>query len=75
MGGQTRKVLMQAPKNGFFFVVDRTNGKLINAGKFINGQLGRTATTSRPGGLTRIRGAFLQDWQAIPRGALGAGRA
>ncbi|MGN6818224.1 MAG: PQQ-dependent dehydrogenase, methanol/ethanol family [Sphingomonas sp.] len=33
--GQKRKVLMQAPKNGFFFVVDRTNGKLINAGKFI----------------------------------------
>jgi quinohemoprotein ethanol dehydrogenase len=35
INGQKRKVLMQAPKNGFFFVVDRTNGKLINAGKFI----------------------------------------
>ena len=35
IGGQQRKVLMQAPKNGFFFVVDRTNGKPIAANKFI----------------------------------------
>lgn len=32
--GQLRKVLMQAPKNGFFYVVDRTNGELISAEKF-----------------------------------------
>jgi glucose dehydrogenase len=29
--GQTRKVIMQAPKNGIFYVLDRTNGKLISA--------------------------------------------
>jgi PQQ-dependent dehydrogenase (methanol/ethanol family) len=29
--GKVRKVLMQAPKNGFFYVIDRTNGKLISA--------------------------------------------
>ncbi|MEJ0024888.1 MAG: PQQ-dependent dehydrogenase, methanol/ethanol family [Rhizomicrobium sp.] len=29
--GVLRKVLMQAPKNGFFYVIDRTNGKLISA--------------------------------------------
>jgi alcohol dehydrogenase (cytochrome c)/quinohemoprotein ethanol dehydrogenase len=29
--GQPRKVLMQAPKNGFFYVLDRTDGKLISA--------------------------------------------
>ena len=29
--GKVRKVLMQAPKNGFFYVVDRSNGKLISA--------------------------------------------
>ena len=34
IGGQTRKVLMQAPKNGFFYVIDRTNGKLISAQPF-----------------------------------------
>ena len=31
--GRERKVLMQAPKNGFFYVIDRNNGKLISAGK------------------------------------------
>jgi PQQ-dependent dehydrogenase (methanol/ethanol family) len=29
--GKDRKVFMQAPKNGFFYVVDRTNGKFISA--------------------------------------------
>jgi len=32
--GQPRKVLMQAPKNGFFYVLDRTNGALISAKPF-----------------------------------------
>lgn len=32
--GKKRKVLMQAPKNGFFYVLDRTNGKLISAEKY-----------------------------------------
>ncbi|HMI93088.1 MAG TPA: PQQ-dependent dehydrogenase, methanol/ethanol family, partial [Polyangiales bacterium] len=31
INGQTRKVLMQAPKNGFFYVLDRETGKLISA--------------------------------------------
>ena len=30
-----RKVLMQAPKNGFFYVLDRTDGRLISANNFI----------------------------------------
>ena len=34
IGGQVRKVLLHAPKNGFFYVIDRTNGKLISAQKF-----------------------------------------
>ena len=32
--GRTRKVLMQAPKNGFFYVIDRETGQLISAEKF-----------------------------------------
>ncbi|WP_281280182.1 PQQ-dependent dehydrogenase, methanol/ethanol family [Panacagrimonas perspica] len=32
--GQPRKVLMQAPKNGFFYVIDRASGKLLGADKF-----------------------------------------
>ena len=34
IAGARRKVLMHAPKNGFFYVIDRTNGKLISAEKF-----------------------------------------
>jgi quinohemoprotein ethanol dehydrogenase len=33
IGSRWRKVLMQAPKNGFFYVIDRESGKLISAGK------------------------------------------
>jgi PQQ-dependent dehydrogenase (methanol/ethanol family) len=35
IGGTTRKVLMQAAKNGFFYVIDRTNGKLLSANPFV----------------------------------------
>jgi quinohemoprotein ethanol dehydrogenase len=31
--GKLRHVVMTAPKNGFFYVIDRTNGKLISAEK------------------------------------------
>ncbi|MCJ2177425.1 PQQ-dependent dehydrogenase, methanol/ethanol family [Novosphingobium album (ex Hu et al. 2023)] len=30
IGGKMHKVLMQAPKNGFFYVIDRETGKLLN---------------------------------------------
>ena len=33
--GQSRKVLMQANKNGFFYVIDRVTGKLVSAEKFV----------------------------------------
>lgn len=33
INGKPRKVLMQAPTNGFFYVLDRENGKLISAEK------------------------------------------
>ncbi|HTE30160.1 MAG TPA: PQQ-dependent dehydrogenase, methanol/ethanol family [Chryseolinea sp.] len=32
--GKTRKVLMQAPKNGFFYVLDRETGELLSAEKY-----------------------------------------
>lgn len=34
--GQPRKVLMQAPKNGFFYVIDRTDGTLLSANNYID---------------------------------------
>ena len=33
--GQPRRVVMQAPKNGFFYVLDAATGKLITAEKFV----------------------------------------
>ncbi|MCC5857107.1 MAG: PQQ-dependent dehydrogenase, methanol/ethanol family [Ectothiorhodospiraceae bacterium] len=35
IGGEERKVLMQAPKNGFFFLIDRTDGSFISAEPFV----------------------------------------
>jgi quinohemoprotein ethanol dehydrogenase len=32
--GRPRKVILHAPKNGFFYVIDRTTGKLISAAPF-----------------------------------------
>ena len=37
IGGEPRKVLMQASKNGFFYVLDRVSGKLISATPFVDG--------------------------------------
>ena len=33
--GQTRQVIMQAPKNGFFYVIDRATGEFISANNFV----------------------------------------
>ena len=32
--GEQKKVLLQAPKNGFFYVIDRSNGKVLRAHPF-----------------------------------------
>jgi quinohemoprotein ethanol dehydrogenase len=32
--GEMKKVLLQAPKNGFFYVIDRSNGKVLRAHPF-----------------------------------------
>jgi len=34
IGGRPRRVVMQAPKNGFFYVLDAHSGKLLSAEKF-----------------------------------------
>jgi quinohemoprotein ethanol dehydrogenase len=34
--GAPRKVILHAPKNGFFFIIDRTNGKFISAKNFVD---------------------------------------
>jgi quinohemoprotein ethanol dehydrogenase len=48
--GQPRKVLLHAPKNGFFYVIDRATGALISAQKYtyINWASGVDMKTGRP---------------------------
>jgi quinohemoprotein ethanol dehydrogenase len=36
LDGKTRKVILHAPKNGFFFVIDRITGRLISAKNFVD---------------------------------------
>jgi len=36
IAGKPRKVILHAPKNGFFFVVDRTDGTFISAKNFVD---------------------------------------
>ncbi len=50
IGGKLRKVLMQAPKNGYFYVIDRETGKLISARNYVpvNWANGIDPTTGRP---------------------------
>lgn len=37
LGGSLRKVLLHAPKNGFFYVIDRKSGKLLSAAPYVPG--------------------------------------
>jgi PQQ-dependent dehydrogenase (methanol/ethanol family) len=50
IGGALRKVLMQAPKNGFFYVLDRASGQLLSAAPYvpINWASGVDLATGRP---------------------------
>ena len=37
IGGRTRKVIMQANKNGFFYVLDRETGEFLSGAPFVTG--------------------------------------
>ena len=51
IGGRTRQVIMQAPKNGFFYVLDRATGQLLSAETYVDGNTWAQAidlATGRP---------------------------
>jgi len=50
IGGKPRKVIMQAPKNGFFYVLDRRTGELLSAKNYVpvNWATGVDLKTGRP---------------------------
>jgi quinohemoprotein ethanol dehydrogenase len=71
IGGRTRQVIMQAPKNGFFYVLDRATGELLSADKYVevNWASHVDMKTGRP---VEIPGADYQDKGAYIRpGPLG----
>ena len=72
IAGRQRKVLMQAPKNGFFYVLDRKTGELISAKPFaeISWATGIDEKTGRP---IEVPGVRYKD-SVVPQkpGPLGA---
>jgi quinohemoprotein ethanol dehydrogenase len=70
--GRDRQVILHAPKNGFFYVIDRTNGELISAEPFTTTTWAShiDAETGRP---VEIPGARYPDGEAeVTPGPLGA---
>ncbi|MCC2656126.1 MAG: alcohol dehydrogenase [Panacagrimonas sp.] len=70
--GKKVKAALHAPKNGFFYVLDRSNGKLLKADKFakVNWATGVDLKTGRP---IEVQGARYEDGEeVIWPGPLGA---
>jgi quinohemoprotein ethanol dehydrogenase len=71
--GKTRKVLLHAPKNGLFYVIDRETGALISAKPFtfINWATGVDMKTGRPIESATARYPLIDSSLIVP-GPLGA---
>jgi quinohemoprotein ethanol dehydrogenase len=72
--GQTRKVLFHAPKNGFFYVLDRATGALISAKPytFVNWATAIDTKRGRPLENASARYSRGQDAKPVVPGPLGA---
>lgn len=71
--GKMRKVIMQAPKNGFFYVLDRATGELISAEKYtkVNWASHVDLKTGRP--VLTEQGAWYKDKPKLVVPYLGGG--
>ena len=58
--GKLRKVIMQAPKNGFFYVLDRETGELLSAEPFTE-QTWTTGVDMKTGRPIEIEGSDFKD--------------
>jgi quinohemoprotein ethanol dehydrogenase len=70
--GKPRKVLMQAPKNGFFYVIDRTNGQFIGASQFADKVTWATGIDPKTGRPIEAPNADYKTPQVLWPGVLGA---
>jgi quinohemoprotein ethanol dehydrogenase len=67
--GKARQVIMQAPKNGFFYVLDRATGEFISAQPYtkVNWATGLDPRTGRPAENPQARyGETGKPWIAMP---------
>ncbi len=75
INGKPRKVLMQAPKNGFFYVLDRQTGELLSANNYVavNWAEGIDLETGRP--IEKPEARFYRtaagEFMLMPSGAIG----
>ena len=69
--GETRQVLMQAPKNGFFYVLDRKTGEFISANNYVpvNWASGVDAETGRP--ILTGQGDYSQEGKLVTPSPIG----
>jgi quinohemoprotein ethanol dehydrogenase len=70
--GQPRKVVMQAPKNGYFYVLDRVTGEFIAANNYVNvtWTTGLDPKTGRPAMIPEAR--YLREPAMVAPGPVGA---
>jgi quinohemoprotein ethanol dehydrogenase len=73
INGTKRKVIMQAPKNGFFYVIDRATGELLSAEKYtrVNWASHVDLKTGRP--ILTSQGAWYKDTPKLVIPYLGGG--
>jgi quinohemoprotein ethanol dehydrogenase len=73
INGKPRKIIMQAPKNGFFYVLDRATGELISAEKYtrVNWASHVDLKTGRP--VLTEQGAWYKDKPKLVIPFLGGG--
>ncbi|HEY4341314.1 MAG TPA: PQQ-dependent dehydrogenase, methanol/ethanol family [Steroidobacteraceae bacterium] len=68
--GGVRKVLLHAPKNGFFYVLDRRTGELLSADAYVPGINWATGVDLKTGRPQIVSAALYKDapWLGIPGG-------
>lgn len=66
IAGTQRKVLMHAPKNGFFYVLDRNDGKLISAKNFVPTSWATSIDTNTGRPVETSNARYLKPEVALP---------
>lgn len=65
IGGESRKVLMHTPKNGFFYVLDRQSGRLLSAEPFVPGITWASRVDLRTGRPAVARNAYYERMPVV----------